>query len=69
MPLMLQAAQRYAEESSSAALQIRELQEQLAAEQSAKETERQVRECAEQQIAELKVWASDARSGTLRLLS
>ena len=56
---MLQA-QRHAEQSASAALQIQELQEQLAAEQSAKETERHVRERAEQQIAELKVPAPAA---------
>ena len=56
---MLQA-QRHAEQSASAALQIRELQEQLAAEQSANETERQVEERAEQQISELKVPAPAA---------
>ncbi len=56
---MLQA-QRHAEHSASAALQIQDLQEQLAAEQSAKETERQVRERAEQQVTELKVPAPTA---------
>lgn len=57
---MPQAAQRHVEQSASAALQIQELQDQLAAEQSAKETERQVREHAEQQITELKVQTSAA---------
>ena len=53
----MQATQRHAEESASAAQQIRALQQQLAEEQSAKETEQQVRERAEQQVAELKVHA------------
>ena len=55
--MMLQVMQRHAEESASAAQQIRALQQQLAEEQSAKETEQQVRERAEQQVAELKVHA------------
>ena len=54
----VQATMRYAEESTSAAEQIAALQQQLSAEQDAKESERREREQAEQQVAELKVEAS-----------
>ena len=54
----VQATQRYAEESTSAAEQIAALQQRLSAEQDAKECERREREQAEQQVAELKVGAS-----------
>ena len=56
----VQATLRYAEESTSAAEQIAALQQQLSAEQDAKESERREREQAEQQVAELKVEASAA---------